>query len=124
MARGDRRGQPQPARHRGGARRAHDGGRRARHPVPRLDPPRRRAAAGRPGGPPSPLGRTGRVVTRHREKERRGGVLRNRDLAIVAGASSVSVIGDTAAVIALTLRLHAEGNGGWPIAALLLAATV
>jgi MFS family permease len=44
-----------------------------------------------------------------------------RDLAVLVTASFVSVGGDTAALIALTLRLHAHGGSGWSIAALLLA---
>ena len=48
-------------------------------------------------------------------------ILRERDLAVLVTASFVSVVGDTAALIALTLRLHAHGSGGWTIAALLLA---
>ena len=51
-------------------------------------------------------------------------VLRERDLLIIAIASFVSVTGDTAAIIALGLRLHANGGGGWTIAALMLAGTV
>ena len=51
-------------------------------------------------------------------------VLRERDLLIIAVASFVSVTGDTAAIIALGLRLHANGGGGWTIAALMLAGTV
>lgn len=51
-------------------------------------------------------------------------VLRERDLLIIAIANFASVAGDTAAIIALGLRLHAAGGGGWTIAALLLAGTV
>jgi MFS family permease len=39
---------------------------------------------------------------------------------VLVAASFVSVVGDTAALIALTLRLHAGGSSGWSIAALLL----
>ena len=51
-------------------------------------------------------------------------VLRERDLLIIAIANFVSVTGDAAAIIALGLRLHGAGGGGWTIAALLLAGTV
>jgi len=51
-------------------------------------------------------------------------VLRERDLLIITIASFVSVAGDTAALIALGLRLRASGGGGWTIAALMLAGTV
>jgi len=51
-------------------------------------------------------------------------VLRERDLLIIAIANFVSVTGDSAAIIALALRLHGTGGGGWTIAALLLAGTV
>jgi MFS family permease len=52
---------------------------------------------------------------------RRRSVLRERDVAILVGSTVVSVTGDAAALIALTLRLHAHGHGGWVIAALMLA---
>ena len=51
-------------------------------------------------------------------------LLRERDLAILVTASFISVVGDTAAIIALTLRLHADGSTGWSIAALLVAGSV
>ena len=50
-------------------------------------------------------------------------ILAERDLLLLVSASFVSVLGDAAALIALTLRLHAGGSGGWAIAALLLAGT-
>src|SRR5205085_11731174 len=46
---------------------------------------------------------------------------RQRDVAILIFATAISVTGDAAALIALTLRLHARGQGGWVIAALMLA---
>jgi MFS family permease len=52
---------------------------------------------------------------------RRRSVLRQRDVAILVLSSLVSVTGDAAALIALTLRLHADGRSGWSIAALMLA---
>lgn len=52
---------------------------------------------------------------------RRRSVLRQRDVAILVGSTLISVTGDAAALIALVLRLHAHGNGGWVIAGLMLA---
>jgi MFS family permease len=52
---------------------------------------------------------------------RRRSVLRRRDVAILVFATAVSVTGDAAAVVALMLRLHAQGGSGWVIAALFLA---
>ncbi|HET7531297.1 MAG TPA: MFS transporter [Mycobacteriales bacterium] len=52
---------------------------------------------------------------------RRRSVLRQRDVAILVASTAISVTGDTAAVVALLLRLHAHGGSGWAIAALLLA---
>ena len=52
---------------------------------------------------------------------RRRSVLRERDVAILVASTAVSVTGDAAAIIALVLRLHAHGQGGWTIAALMLA---
>ena len=52
---------------------------------------------------------------------RRRSVLRQRDVAILVGSTVVSVTGDAAALIALILRLHSHGQGGWVIAALMLA---
>jgi MFS family permease len=52
---------------------------------------------------------------------RRRSVLRERDVAILVASTVISVTGDAAALIALTLRLHAHGQGGWVIAALMLA---
>ena len=52
---------------------------------------------------------------------RRRSVLRERDVAILVGSTVISVTGDAAAVIALILRLHGHGQGGWIIAALMLA---
>jgi len=51
----------------------------------------------------------------------RRSVLRERDVAILVVSTFISVTGDAAALIALTLRLHAHGQGGWVIAALMLA---
>ncbi len=48
-------------------------------------------------------------------------VLRQRDVAILVGSTFISVTGDAAALVALVLRLHAHGQGGWVIAALMLA---
>jgi MFS family permease len=42
-------------------------------------------------------------------------------VAILVLATTISVTGDAAAIIALLLRLHAHGGSGWAIAALLLA---
>src|SRR5437763_3663302 len=44
-----------------------------------------------------------------------------RDLRILVAASFVSVLGDAAALIALMLRVHDNGGGGWAIAGLLVA---
>jgi MFS family permease len=52
---------------------------------------------------------------------RRRSVLRERDVAVLVLSTVISVTGDAAALIALTLRLHAHGHGGWVIAALMLA---
>jgi MFS family permease len=52
---------------------------------------------------------------------RRRSVLRERDVAILVLSTVISVTGDAAALIALTLRLHAHGHSGWVIAALMLA---
>ena len=52
---------------------------------------------------------------------RRRSVLRERDVAILVGSTVISVTGDAAALIALVLRLHAHGHGGWVIAGLMLA---
>ena len=54
-------------------------------------------------------------------RSRRRSVLRERDVAILVVSTFISVTGDAAALIALTLRLHAHGQGGWVIAALMLA---
>ena len=48
-------------------------------------------------------------------------MLRQRDVAILVGSTIISVTGDAAALIALILRLHGHGQGGWVIAALMLA---
>ncbi len=46
---------------------------------------------------------------------------KNRDLWIAVLARAVSLLGDEAAVIALTLRLHDNGSGAWSIAFLFAA---
>jgi MFS family permease len=46
---------------------------------------------------------------------------RNRDLWIAVVARAVSLLGDEAALVALTLRLHDSGSGAWWIAALFVA---
>src|SRR5256885_13616819 len=46
---------------------------------------------------------------------------RNRDVWIVVLARAVSLLGDEAAVVALTLRLHDSGGGSGAIAALFVA---
>src|SRR6266540_2226770 len=46
---------------------------------------------------------------------------RNRDLWIAVVARAVSLLGDEAALVALTLRLHDGGSGAWWIAVLFVA---
>jgi MFS family permease len=50
-----------------------------------------------------------------------GPLRRNADLWITVVARAVSLLGDVAAVVALTLRLHDSGSGAWSIAALFIA---
>ena len=46
---------------------------------------------------------------------------RNRDLWIAVVARAVSLLGDEAALVALTLRLHDGGSGAWWISVLFVA---
>src|SRR5437763_2694016 len=47
-----------------------------------------------------------------------------RDLYLVTSARAISTIGNEVAVIALLLRLHDAGAGGWAVAGLLIAGTL
>jgi len=47
-----------------------------------------------------------------------------REILLLAGARALSTMGSEVAVVALLLRLHDEGAGGWAVASLLAAGTV
>src|SRR3954464_5602610 len=115
MAGGDRRRQP-GVDHDGG--RAHDLAGAGRRAVPAVHGEHAAAVEPRRGThrPPAHVRSAGQVMTRGRRC-----VLRERDVAILVVSTFISVTGDAAALIALTLRLHAHGQGGWVIAALMLA---
>src|SRR3954453_8883940 len=115
MAGGDRRRQP-GVDHDGG--RAHDLAGAGRRAVPAVHGEHAAGVEPRRGAhrPPAHVRSAGQVMTRGRRS-----VLRERDVAILVVSTFISVTGDAAALIALTLRLHAHGQGGWVIAALMLA---
>src|ERR1700712_245027 len=46
---------------------------------------------------------------------------RMRDLRIVVLARAVSLLGDELALVALLLRTQGQGDGAWPVVALLMA---
>src|SRR3954453_6330997 len=115
MAGGDRRRQP-GVDHDGG--RAHDLAGAGRRAVPAVHG--EHAAGVEPGGrahrPPAPVRSPGQAMSPGRHS-----VLRERDVAILVVSTFIPATRDAAALIALTLRLHAHGHGGWVIAALMLA---